>query len=88
MQCNIFVAFFISCLTFAVSAAPVPESSKGLHILEREIDTPFIGMSEVARAAEPEPESAEARGCRMYTCIWYVPPPASVPRQPTSSAEV
>ncbi|KAJ6572793.1 hypothetical protein DFH09DRAFT_1362342 [Mycena vulgaris] len=71
MQCKIFAAFVLSFMTLAASAAPVPvpDLSKGLHLLDREIEhAAFVGMSEVARAPEPEPE-AEARGCKMYTCF-------------------
>ncbi|KAJ6589505.1 hypothetical protein B0H19DRAFT_1249039 [Mycena capillaripes] len=71
MQCKLLIALALSFLTFAVSAAPIPESS----ILDREIEhAPFVGMSEVAREPEPEPETEteEARACRMYACIWYV----------------
>ncbi|KAJ7477382.1 hypothetical protein FB451DRAFT_1557180 [Mycena latifolia] len=72
MQCKLLTAFVFSFLAFAASAAPVPDSSKGLHILDREIDhSALVGMSDVARAADPEPEmeSESARGCRMYSCI-------------------
>ncbi|KAJ7862870.1 hypothetical protein B0H13DRAFT_2354430 [Mycena leptocephala] len=68
MQCKIVLALIVSFLTFAVSAAPVPDSSKGLHILDREIEhAPFVGMTEVAREPEPEPENEteEARACRI-----------------------
>ncbi|KAJ7108326.1 hypothetical protein C8R44DRAFT_885074 [Mycena epipterygia] len=76
MQCKILAAIAVSFLTFAVSAAPIPDASKGVHILDREIEhAPLVGMSDVAREAAPEPEteeSPEARACRLYSCIWCV----------------
>ncbi|KAF7349127.1 hypothetical protein MVEN_01434900 [Mycena venus] len=73
MQCKLVLAFVASFLALAVSAAPVPEAGKALHVLPREIEhAPFVGLSEVAREPEPEPETEteEARACRMYACIW------------------
>ncbi|KAJ7278025.1 hypothetical protein C8J57DRAFT_1713570 [Mycena rebaudengoi] len=58
MQCRIIVAFVLSCIVLSVSAAPTPDLSKGLHILDREPEN-----AGVARAPEPEP------GCKMYLCI-------------------
>ncbi|KAJ6489386.1 hypothetical protein DFH09DRAFT_1377540, partial [Mycena vulgaris] len=54
-------------VTLSVSAAPVPDSSKGLHILDRDSNkglhildrTPELADLEVARAPEPEP------GCKI-----------------------
>ncbi|KAF8202635.1 hypothetical protein K438DRAFT_2015238 [Mycena galopus ATCC 62051] len=72
MQCRLALAFIVSLLTIAVSAAPVADPNRHL-ILPREIDAPFVGMSEVAREPEPAPEAAteteETRGCALYTCI-------------------
>ncbi|KAJ7204236.1 hypothetical protein C8J57DRAFT_1542344 [Mycena rebaudengoi] len=36
MQCRIIVAFVLSCIALSVSAAPTPDLSKGLHLLDRE----------------------------------------------------
>ncbi|KAJ7232727.1 hypothetical protein C8J57DRAFT_172259 [Mycena rebaudengoi] len=58
MRCRIIVAFVLSCIALSVSAAPVPNLSKGLHILNREPEN-----AGVARAPEPDP------GCKMYLCI-------------------
>ncbi|KAK6971769.1 hypothetical protein R3P38DRAFT_2813536 [Favolaschia claudopus] len=84
MHCNFFLTFVVSFLAIAVSAAPisVPDANS---IDSREIPhAPFVGISDVARAVEPESDARntdsetaaeiteEARGCRMYACIWYV----------------
>ncbi|KAJ6453754.1 hypothetical protein C8R45DRAFT_1112310 [Mycena sanguinolenta] len=68
MQCRILLAFVVSLLTVAVTAAPVPEST---DVLKRIEDAPFVGISDVARAPEPEAETEteEARACRLYSCI-------------------
>ncbi|KAK7014380.1 hypothetical protein R3P38DRAFT_1450246 [Favolaschia claudopus] len=76
MQCRFLLAFAVSLFTLTVSAAPIPNN---LPQPKRELSEPlpFVGMSDVARAVEPEPEVAsepqreteEARGCRMYACI-------------------
>ncbi|KAJ6462290.1 hypothetical protein C8R47DRAFT_1327252 [Mycena vitilis] len=76
MQFKLLVALAVSLLTFAVSAAPIPASGDGLDIVNREIDAPFVGISETARVAktEPENETEEARACRMYACICTLAP--------------
>ncbi|KAK6974917.1 hypothetical protein R3P38DRAFT_3238694 [Favolaschia claudopus] len=64
MHCNFLLTFVVSSLAVAVSAAPisVPDANS---IDSREIPhAPFVGISDVARAVEPEtePESlSEAR---------------------------
>ncbi|KAJ7443207.1 hypothetical protein B0H11DRAFT_2251039 [Mycena galericulata] len=82
MQCRVLVAFIVSVVTLAVSAAPLPNSSNSVHVLPREINpAPLVGMSDVAREAEPEAdeESPEARACRLYSCIWCIPYPPQPP---------
>ncbi|KAK6978081.1 hypothetical protein R3P38DRAFT_3376996 [Favolaschia claudopus] len=88
MQCRFLLAFAVSLftLTLTVSAAPIPipipnnlQTQPKREIVLSE-PPPFVGMSDVARAVEPEPEpepasepqreTEEARGCRMYACIW------------------
>ncbi|KAJ7246653.1 hypothetical protein C8J57DRAFT_1523357 [Mycena rebaudengoi] len=58
MQCRIIVAFVLSCMALSVSAAPAPDLSKALHILNRELENAAI-----AHAPEPGP------GCKMYLCV-------------------
>ncbi|KAJ6489375.1 hypothetical protein DFH09DRAFT_1377534 [Mycena vulgaris] len=90
MQCRNFIAFVVACLTLSVSAAPVPDSSKGLHIVDRDSSkglhildrTPELADLEVARAPEPEP------GCKIqapaFIRVRISPPTRRFPRSQTS----
>ncbi|KAJ7784827.1 hypothetical protein DFH07DRAFT_1054397 [Mycena maculata] len=67
MQYKILRAFVVSVVGLVVTAAPVPNSSNGIHILDRDRDisnAPLVGMSDVAREVVPE-----ARACRLYACL-------------------
>ncbi|KAJ7177147.1 hypothetical protein C8R46DRAFT_1213710 [Mycena filopes] len=68
MQCRFLLAFFVSCLTLSVAAAPIAiavDLTLSPENLAR-APLPVPESPEVARAPEPEP------GCKMYSCIWYV----------------
>ncbi|KAJ7155330.1 hypothetical protein C8R46DRAFT_1356528 [Mycena filopes] len=75
MRCSVLLAFVVSAFLACALGAPVPASSHDLNIIGREIEhAPFVGMDEVAREPEPEPDATEeARGCKMYSCICYLP---------------
>ncbi|KAF7341708.1 hypothetical protein MSAN_02069200 [Mycena sanguinolenta] len=61
MQCRILLAFVVSLLTVAVTAAPVPESSEVLKRIEH---APIVGISDVAHstaASRPNSRPSESR---------------------------
>ncbi|KAJ7776545.1 hypothetical protein DFH07DRAFT_951676 [Mycena maculata] len=80
MQCKFLLAFAVSFVTLAVSAAPVPASSN-VQIADREIDAPLVEIIDVAREAEPEAEEdPEARASHIFPnpsiwlSVWLVTP--------------
>ncbi|KAF7324522.1 hypothetical protein MKEN_00492900 [Mycena kentingensis (nom. inval.)] len=82
MQFSIVSALIVSFLALAASAAPLPEPAPAPVRLMQDRTVvepaPLVGIDNVARDPEPQPqplpiiESEEARGCRMYSCIWCV----------------
>ncbi|KAJ7762622.1 hypothetical protein B0H16DRAFT_1884059 [Mycena metata] len=65
MQCRFFVAFLVSYLALAVTAAPIAVNDAAVPTSENLLSrTPQ--PVDIARSPEPKPEP----GCKMYGCIY------------------